>query len=366
MSAPSTHPRDMRARIWRAILSATDQEIRDGLDFYNGAYGLCRMFAGMFVDRMPWLTISHVAGVYAALSPMNGWEENVSNVLDVLRWQSVGGGVGGIPYDLPRVNTPNPNLQKALKIAAGAEPLDVLRGDKVRAFYRGVSNPDDRVPIPVDRHLLTLACGVTPTKNGLSRMASDRILWSKVEAAYRYVGDREKETHGGLSLGNRVASIAWFVQRRALRGQQLLLQPSAYVCCQKPMHANGGRQRRVCAVCGKSVSYSALLPRQTIDGFKVSHLGDRKIVHIGKSHPYANSGGWQYVSRYNVMKELGRRLTTDEHVDHVNLNKQDERLENYQLLLAESHGQRHTYIAELAGWRGVDGRFVEHEESVAL
>lgn len=245
MSAPSTRPRDMRARIWRAILSATDQEIRDGLDFYNGAYGLCRMFAGMFVDRMPWLTISHVAGVYAALSPMNGWEENVSNVLTVLRWVCQNNRADTVTPALPQVNTPHPNRDKAIRIAQGEHPLSVLRGYKVRAFYCATSNPDDRAPIPVDRHLLTLACGVTPTKNGLSRMASDRTLWSKVEAAYRYVGDREKETHGGLSLGNRVASIAWFVQRRALRGQQLLLQPSAYVCCQKPMHANGGRQRRI-------------------------------------------------------------------------------------------------------------------------
>lgn len=363
---PSTHPRDMKARIYRAVLCATDQEIHDGMSFYPGAYGLCKMFAAMFLRRMPWLTISHVAGIYAALSPMNGWEENVANMLDVLRWQSI----GGVSHELPRVNTPNPNLQKALKIAAGAEPLSVLRGAKVSAFYRGISNPEDRTPIPVDRHLLALACGVAPNKNELSSMASDRELWKKVESAYVSVGARE--SYSGVALGNRIASIAWFVQRRVLRGQTLLLQPSSVICCQRPMHVYSTVGKYVCGVCGVSHAASTVnaLPPATIDGYAVSlnKGNNRRIIKLGRQHEYANSAGWQYLSRYIVMRELNRRLTSDEHTHHKDLDKTHDSLDgrNYQLLLAESHGRYHRYLADLAGYRDDLGRFTEHVEPITL
>ena len=75
-------PRTLRSNIWRGVLSASEQEIRDGMDFYLGAHGLCRMFARIFS-----VSVSCVAGIYAALSPMNGWDTNVANVLDVLRFE---------------------------------------------------------------------------------------------------------------------------------------------------------------------------------------------------------------------------------------------------------------------------------------
>jgi hypothetical protein len=361
----NTHPRDMRARIWRAVLSATDQEIRDGLDFYPGAYGLCRMFASVFHHTIPHLTSSHVAGIYAALSPMNGWDTNVANVVDVLRWGSQGSGSCGIPYILPQVNTPNPNLQKALRIVQGEMPLDVLRGSKVRAFYRGISEPDDTTPIAVDRHLLTLACRVdhlpSTRKSTLSRMASDKDLYAKVEAAYTYIGNRE-------GLGNRIASICWFVQRRVIQGQCLILQPSSIVCCGRPMHVKSREKRYTCGVCHRSVSFSTLIPRHILDGFNLSYLNNRRTIHLGVGHPYANSGGWQYVNRYVVMKELGRRIGTDEHAHHIDHNKLNDVRDgsNYQLLLAETHGRHHRYVADLAGYRDAKGRFMEHVETIAL
>lgn len=366
----SRHPRDMRARIWRAILCASDQEIRDGLDFYPGAHGLCKLFALMFARDLPHLTVEHVAGIYAALSPMNGWDTNVSNVLDVLRWVVA----GGVPLELPRVNTPNPNLQKALKIAQGADSLSILRGEKVRAFYRGIANPDDRTPIPVDRHLLTLACGSVTNKNELSRMASDHELWEKVWQAYADIGQRE--IYGGEPLGNRIASIAWFVQRRRSRnGQVPIFAPSSFICCQRPTHSQGAK-RRLCSVCGKSTSKIAPEVRfdkhdatfGRLDSFRISYHHTRRIIHCGKGHPYANQWGWQYFSRYVVMKELGRRIGKDEHVHHVNLDKSCDTLDgsNYRLLLAETHGKYHRYLADLAGYRDDLGRFMEHNEPIIL
>jgi len=355
----STHPRDMRARIWRAVLCATDQEIRDGMDFYPGAHGLCKLFAAAFR-----VTVESAAGVYAALSPMNGWDTNVANTAEVLRWANAPQERNG---EFPKVNTSSANRDKAIAIACGAYPLEVLRGRKVRAFYAGIANPDDTSPIPVDRHLIVLALGRIPEKRELSRLASNATLYSRVESAYAEVGQRE-------NLGNRIASIAWFVQRRILRtGQTPLLQPGAFVCCGHPMQSQGTK-RRLCVLCGKSVSKTPDKGQRRdatfgrVDGFRITSLHTRRIIHCGKGHPYANQRGWQYLSRYIVMKELARRIEKDEHVHHVNHDKSDDRLDgsNYQLLLAESHGKYHRYLADLAGYRDDLGRFTEHAEPRVL
>lgn len=349
----SLHPRDIRARIWQMVLCATDQEIRDGLDFYPGAYGLCRLLGGAFG-----VEVSQVAGIYAALSPMNTWDTNVANVIEVLRWNR-----NGARGFLPRVNTTQPNQVKAVRIVRGERPLDVLKGSKVRAFYLAINDPSDVSPIAVDRHLFTAACGIDHTpqtgKSKLSRMASDRELYTKVESAYRYIGNRE-------GLGNRIASIVWFVQRRIVQGQMIELQPSMVICCNRPMHRIAARSKWQCGGCKRSKSFSSLDARELLDGFKVGMLNGRKIVHVGKSHPFANSGGWQYVARYQVMKDLKRRLETDEHAHHKNNVKTDDSKPNIQLLLAESHGQHHRYLADLAGYRDELGRFTEWTEPLPL
>lgn len=190
----------MRRRIWRVLESATAQEVRDGFEFYPGAHGLCRFFA--MAHRV---SPAAVAGIYAALSPMNGWYTNVANVLDVLR-----------DGDLARVNTSESNRQKALRILAGENPGVVLCGGrKVYSFYRAIADPGDTTPIPVDRHLLKMATGCAGDKVTLSRMSSDRDVYDRVERAFFELGRRE-------GVGNRLASVAWFVQRR-IAGDQIPL-----------------------------------------------------------------------------------------------------------------------------------------------
>ena len=75
-------------------------------------------------------------------------------------------------------------------------------------------------------------------------------------------------------------------------------------------------------------------------------------VHLGKGHPYANSGGWQYLYRFVVADALGHLPGTDEHVHHCNEdhrnitnNLDHSRLE---LVLAEFHGQLHATHTTLA------------------
>lgn len=349
----SLSARTLRANIWRGVLSASDQEIRDGMDFYPGAHGLCRMFAKIFN-----VTVSQVAGIYAALSPMNGWDTNVANVLDVLRlgWHST-------------VNTSRVNHWKALAILHGADPEHTLGRSKVLAFYRAIADPSDLAPIPVDRHLICLAIGRKITSNQeLRSFASNRALISSIHDAYAHLGARE-------GIGNRLASIAWFVQRRVRSSQLPIPLQSQYLCCSVPMMAHGPERFR-CRVCRRTRSRFALqndlrprarkVPRSYVDGYPV-HLDSRgrKRIYLGVSHPLANSGGWQYLSRYLVAKELGHALRSDEHVHHRNLDRSSDPVDcsNYELVNPVYHGRLHASAITLAGYRDDLGRFMPHDPS---
>jgi hypothetical protein len=78
------------------------------------------------------------AGIIAALSPLNGWSTNV--------WQAR-------ELALDPANSPRRTLggsdRKARRIAQGESPLDVLGGNKVRAFYAAILG--DTSAIVIDR-----------------------------------------------------------------------------------------------------------------------------------------------------------------------------------------------------------------------
>jgi hypothetical protein len=396
MAAVSCFPslRVMRANIWRALLCASDTEITEGMSFYEGASGLCRFVSQALTGGT--ISVRQVAGIYAALSPMNGWETNVANMLTVVKWASRDQG-RDCKCDEPwpelldfgfvvcercgqqhsiHTNTSKINQRKAHDIAAGTEPLDVLGGRKVRAFFQAIVDPTDTLTVPVDRHLICLALGAKITSNlELRSFAGSRQLYSRIEQAYTELGARE-------NLGNRLASIAWFVQRRVASGQSLLPHPGSPFCCSRPMQSFGRKPRRFyCPVCNdlRLVPYSGSATRFVrppiayLDGFAITQARDphtgqlgRKRIVLGKSHPFANRAGWQYLARYLVMKETGQRLRPDEHTDHIDLDKQNDQLSNLRVMLAERHGKHHVYLAELAGGRGPDGKFIVYKNPIDL
>jgi hypothetical protein len=189
--------------IYRVLRVATDQEISDGLAFYPGANGLCRLLANL--SSPFYLTPHKVAGAYAALSPLNTWDTNVANVLDMIR-------VG----ERAKVNTTDICKQKALMVLRSINRDDIpliLHGRKITNFYLAMAFPDDRDPVPVDRHLVCAALGLKITDNvSLSRLIANKTNTRRIEEAYQEAGVAE-------GVGNRLASVVWFVQRRLSRGQ---------------------------------------------------------------------------------------------------------------------------------------------------
>lgn len=91
-----------------------------------------------------------VVGVFASLSPNNSYAANIRDVHSVFQ------GVTTAKEDDIRVTTYRKNLIKALRIAHGESPLEVLGGKKVRSFYLNILNPDDIEPITIDGHMYSV------------------------------------------------------------------------------------------------------------------------------------------------------------------------------------------------------------------
>ncbi len=102
-----------------------------GREWYKAARKVARDIA-----RTNDVTLSQAAGVLAAVSPRMRWHSNI----DIARTLCEGKAVQGVFGN---------NLRKAERILAGERPLDVLGGDKVRAFYRAIMGDAQAVVLDV-------------------------------------------------------------------------------------------------------------------------------------------------------------------------------------------------------------------------
>jgi hypothetical protein len=115
--------------------------------------------------------VETVAGIVAALSPLNTWE-------DQLRFTPlvIAAARDKLPLPGPGFSA---NKRKAVAIASGADPSTVLAGDKVVAFYRCIVTAGETDAVCVDRHAWAIAHGT----------GADRYLTAKRyrETAAAYV-----------------------------------------------------------------------------------------------------------------------------------------------------------------------------------
>lgn len=115
------------------------------------------------------------AGVIAALSPMNGWQNN-KNKAALLYAQHGDGTMVGLKK----------NVAKAQRIYFGEDALDVLGGDKVRAFFSTIVNPHDSDATPVvDRHAFDIAVGMRTDDRTRGRILARKGQYDMFAQAYR-------------------------------------------------------------------------------------------------------------------------------------------------------------------------------------
>ena len=118
--------REYAERMLRHYAEATPETREAGREWYRRAQREARRMAREHGTR-----VSTAAGVIAALSPNVAWAVNVRGAERVLAGEATGIAGFGV------------NVGKARAIAAGARPLDVLRGPKVTRFYRAIMGAPD-------------------------------------------------------------------------------------------------------------------------------------------------------------------------------------------------------------------------------
>ena len=135
------------------------------------------------------------AGIIAALSPQMDWGENIE---EAIKFTST-------HYSTRQTKA---NNAKALRILEGENPLDVLGGAKVIAFYHAILEPKGKYPPVIDRHAMRVYYGKPVSKRDRNRAFSNTRVIRRIQSANIRVA-RELGIHP-----NVVQAITWVHQRK--------------------------------------------------------------------------------------------------------------------------------------------------------
>lgn len=153
--------------VWQ---STSDDDKTAGAQWYRTARELGKSLDSEF-DLKP----NSGAGILAALSPSMSWENNQIEARALIEngWSRMQSAA---------------NNQKALKIKRGDDPLEVLGGNKVRAFYACIVDRDDKRAC-IDRHAVAVYMGrhiSDREQKGLERVG----IYDRIANAYQRVADQ--------------------------------------------------------------------------------------------------------------------------------------------------------------------------------
>ncbi len=169
--------------ILSVYLSATDEQHAEGMTWYDDAHALALSLSPGDVWRG--------AGVIAAFSPMCPWNRNVA--LAVSAFES------GIATGHTVAN-----CRSAQAILDGTPTLEVLKGDKTRAFASAIADPAGSTIATIDRHAHDVAMGRQFTD-------SERKIGKRV---FRTLSDAYVEAAdlAGISVA-QIQAITWVAWR---------------------------------------------------------------------------------------------------------------------------------------------------------
>jgi hypothetical protein len=184
--------------ILRTYHRAEADELIAGLTWYRDAIDHAQRLvrrgrrAGEIPGKPP-ISRRTLAGIIAALSPQKSWAQNLRLMLRVVRGQPGG------QY--------RHQVAKALAIRDGARPLEVLKGQKERAFFECLAE-DGTDAVTVDGHAYSVWAG-------------QRVFTTRLRIgirAYRLVAADYRRA--GLLCGLRphqIQAITWLAHRRLVK-----------------------------------------------------------------------------------------------------------------------------------------------------
>lgn len=192
---------EMVSNLREFVSCATEQQFSAGANWYNMTAGAGSEFAEAYG-----VSIEIAVGIIAALSPNNSWDTNIKDTNTVLNATK-----NGLSANDIKVSTYDRNKDKAMRIARGEEPLDVLSGEKVVSFYTNIlaahyGTLDKEVT--VDMWALRAACGVFDAR----KVAISDGVYTRAREAYQILA---KEL--GL-VAKQLQAIVWVVIRDLTSG----------------------------------------------------------------------------------------------------------------------------------------------------
>jgi hypothetical protein len=199
----------INSNLIRCYDRAAESDRTEGLAWYQSAHDLCVTFGAKYS-----LPTSAVCGILAALSPGRQWNANVADTQTFLdEWSH-----GARGKKLPLVGTYGwRNIVKASKIAAGRDPLAVLGGLKVRAFFACVLDPSDSAEVCIDRHAKSAAIGraVTDTADPKKRLGRLSLTATVNVGEYRILANHYRRCARNVGiLPHQFQATVWVVWRR--------------------------------------------------------------------------------------------------------------------------------------------------------
>jgi hypothetical protein len=192
------------SNILAVFFNATDLERLNGQQWYLVANQAAAVLANRY--QVPLIA---AAGVIAALSPNNRWDRNLIDADSLTRAYFVGG------LELAntiKVATYNNNKTKALSILNGAEPLDILGGLKVRAFYGCIIGQDD---VCIDGHAYAIWQGYYIPTTKTPKITPK--VYSLIVDDYELATDKINLILSADYTSAQVQAFTWLAWRRMIK-----------------------------------------------------------------------------------------------------------------------------------------------------
>jgi hypothetical protein len=190
--------------ILATFFHASAAELQHGAQWYRDALRFCAAVA-----ESTGLPLTSVAGVTAALSPNNRWPRNQADAERLCRTFAAGTLADAAQV---KVSTFHGNKQKALAILAGDQPLEVLGGLKVRAFYNCILGD---AGVCVDGHAYAIWLGSYVPTTKTPKLSPK--LYESIAAAYGQAAVTINTATGANYSAAQIQAITWTVWQRIRR-----------------------------------------------------------------------------------------------------------------------------------------------------
>lgn len=195
--------------ILAVFFTASEAEKHEGLSWYARANIVANRLATTY--DVPGGVVT-VAGVLAALSPNNRWERNVADAERLIKAYACGDDT-----DAVKVCTFSKNKDKAVAILQGEQPLKVLGGNKVRAFFECIAYPTTDA-VCVDGHAYSIWLGQrVPTTKTPS--ISDK-LYDHIANDYKLAAKQINSITGEYYSPSQVQAITWVTWRNIVNSNK--------------------------------------------------------------------------------------------------------------------------------------------------